>query len=82
MDSRLRGNEVRNCRVCYTAPQTFGLAHLDQDNAEQAMARAPKRSAERCPTHPGAFLREMVLPAISVSKVEIAAALGVSRQTL
>jgi plasmid maintenance system antidote protein VapI len=46
------------------------------------MARAPKRSAERCPTHPGAFLREMVLPAISVSKVEIAAALGVSRQTL
>jgi len=46
------------------------------------MARAPKRSAERCPTHPGAFLRETVLPAISVSKVEIAAALGVSRQRL
>ena len=46
------------------------------------MARAPKRSAERCPTHPGAFLREMVLPAMSVSKVEIAAALGVSRQTV
>ena len=46
------------------------------------MARTPKRSAERCPTHPGAFLREMVLPAISASKVQIAAALGVSRQTL
>jgi addiction module HigA family antidote len=46
------------------------------------MARAPKRSAERCPTHPGAFLREIVLPAIAVSKVDIAAALGVSRQTL
>jgi addiction module HigA family antidote len=43
---------------------------------------APKRSAERCPTHPGSFLREMVLPAIAVSKVQIAGALGVSRQTL
>ncbi len=46
------------------------------------MARIPKRSAERCPTHPGAFLREMVLPAIAISKVRIADALGVSRQTL
>ncbi len=46
------------------------------------MGRSLKRSVERCPTHPGAFLREMVLPAMSVSKVEIAAALGVSRQTL
>ena len=46
------------------------------------MARSKQRNAERCPTHPGAFLREMVLPAMSVSKVDIAAALGVSRQTL
>jgi addiction module HigA family antidote len=46
------------------------------------MTRAPKRSAERCPTHPGAFLREIVVRAISVSKVDIAAALGVSRRTL
>ncbi len=46
------------------------------------MARDTKLSAERCPTHPGAFLREMVLPAIAVSKVQIAEALGVSRQTL
>jgi addiction module HigA family antidote len=46
------------------------------------MAASPKRSAERCPTHPGAFLREMVLPAMSISKVDIASALGVSRQTL
>jgi addiction module HigA family antidote len=37
---------------------------------------------DRCPTHPGAFLREMVLPAVSVSKVDIAAALGISRQSL
>jgi len=42
----------------------------------------PKRSVERCPTHPGAFLREIVLPAMAVSKVDIAAALGISRQTL
>jgi antitoxin HigA-1 len=46
------------------------------------MAASSKRSAERCPTHPGAFLRDMVLPAIAVSKVRIAEALGVSRQTL
>lgn len=46
------------------------------------MARAMKRRAERCPTHPGAFLREMVLPAMAVSKVHIASALGVSRQAL
>lgn len=46
------------------------------------MIASPKRSAERCPTHPGGFLREMVLTAISVSKVDIAAALGISRQTL
>lgn len=42
----------------------------------------PQRSPDRCPTHPGAFLREMVLPAISASKVNIAAALGISRQSL
>lgn len=46
------------------------------------MVASPKRSAERCPTHPGAFLREMILPAMAVSKVDIAAALGVSRQTV
>jgi addiction module HigA family antidote len=39
-------------------------------------------SPERCPTHPGAFLREIVLPAIRANKVEIAAALGISRQSL
>jgi addiction module HigA family antidote len=45
------------------------------------MPRKREPSTERSPTHPGAFLREMVLPAMSV-KVDIAAALGVSRQTL
>ena len=42
----------------------------------------PKRHPERCPTHPGAFLREIVLPAVPASKVDIAAALGISRQSL
>ena len=46
------------------------------------MSARKQRNAERCPTHPGAFLREIVLPAIPASKVDIAAALGVSRQTL
>ena len=46
------------------------------------MVASSKRSAERCPTHPGAFLREMVLRAMAISKTRIAEALGVSRQTL
>ena len=46
------------------------------------MAGIPKRSDARCPTHPGAFLREIVLPAVPTSKTEVARALGVSRQSL
>ena len=49
---------------------------------ESVMVEYPKRAANRCPTHPGAMLREIVLPALKRSKVEIAEALGVSRQTL
>ncbi len=41
-----------------------------------------KRSPERCPTHPGAMLREIVLPALPVPKTEVARALGISRQSL
>ncbi len=40
------------------------------------------RSPERCPTHPGALLREIVLPALDRPKTRIAADLGISRQTL
>ena len=46
------------------------------------MTVRPKRYANRCPTHPGAFLREIVVPAMPISKTELAKALGVSRQTL
>jgi len=43
---------------------------------------AAKRNAERPPTHPGALLREDILPALRVSKVEVAEGLGISRQHL
>jgi addiction module HigA family antidote len=41
-----------------------------------------KRSKERCPAHPGAVLREDVIPAVRKSKSEIARLLGISRQHL
>jgi addiction module HigA family antidote len=43
---------------------------------------ASKRSAKRCPTHPGALLREDILPSVGKSKTEIARLLGISRETL
>jgi addiction module HigA family antidote len=41
-----------------------------------------KRNLARCPSHPGALLREVVLPATGRTKVEIAGLLGISRQHL
>ncbi len=41
-----------------------------------------KRNPDHCPTHPGALLREDVLPAVKKSKTEIACLLGISRQHL
>lgn len=41
-----------------------------------------KRGANRPPTHPGALLREEVLPALRLSVSEAARRLHVSRQTL
>ncbi len=41
-----------------------------------------KRNPKRCPTHPGALLREDILPALKLSKTVIAEALGISRQHL
>jgi addiction module HigA family antidote len=41
-----------------------------------------KRDPNRCPTHPGEFLREVVIPATGRSKTEIAEMLGISRQHL
>jgi addiction module HigA family antidote len=41
-----------------------------------------KQNPNRCPTHPGAILREDVIPAVRRSKSEIARLLGISRQHL
>jgi antitoxin HigA-1 len=41
-----------------------------------------KRNPNRCPSHPGALLREVVVPATGRTKIEIANLLGISRQHL
>ena len=46
------------------------------------MARVTKRNPDRCPTHPGALLREDVIPATGKTKAEISRLLGISRQHL
>ena len=43
---------------------------------------AARRNPNRCPTHPGALLREDLLPALHMTKTEIAEAIGISRQHL
>lgn len=43
---------------------------------------AAKRNPRRCPAHPGELLRDDILPALRMSKSEIAEALGISRQHL
>jgi addiction module HigA family antidote len=44
--------------------------------------RTAKEGAGRLPTHPGAILREDVIPALGLSVSEAARQLGVTRQTL
>jgi antitoxin HigA-1 len=46
------------------------------------MVYGAKRNPNRCPTHPGALLREHVIPATGKTKAEIARLLGISRQHL
>jgi addiction module HigA family antidote len=41
-----------------------------------------RRDIRRCPTHPGALLRDDIIPATGRTKAEIARLLGVSRQHL
>lgn len=40
------------------------------------------RAKNRKPTHPGAILREDVLPSLNISQTELADRLGVSRRTI
>ena len=44
------------------------------------MVYTAKRDPNRCPTHPGALLRDEMIPATGRSKVEIAGLIGISRQ--
>ena len=46
------------------------------------MVYAAKHSKNRCPAHPGALLRDDVIPATGRTKVEISRLLGISRQHL
>jgi antitoxin HigA-1 len=41
-----------------------------------------KRHSKRCPTHPGALLRDDIIPATGRTKAEIAGLLMISRQHL
>ena len=41
-----------------------------------------RRNPRRRPSHPGAMLRDMVLPPLGVSKARLARALGISRYQL
>lgn len=45
------------------------------------MTNEVKRPIERCPSHPGALLHD-IIPATGKTKVEIANLLGISRQQL
>src|SRR5271169_732250 len=58
-------------------PPRLNLALKEQD-----MAYAAKRGKKRCPTHPGALLRDDIIPATGRTKAEIAGLLGISRQHL
>jgi len=46
------------------------------------MVYGAKRNPDRRPTHPGALLREDVIPATAKTKAEIVQLLGISRQYL
>src|SRR3982750_4632668 len=46
------------------------------------MVYAAKRGKNRCPAHPGALLRDDIIPATGRTKAEIAGLLGISRQHL
>jgi hypothetical protein len=46
------------------------------------MVYMAKRGKSRCPTHPGALLRDDIIPATGRTKAGIAGLLGISRQHL
>jgi addiction module HigA family antidote len=46
------------------------------------MTELKRQPVNRAPTHPGAILREDVLPSLKISKVDFARGINVSRQML
>ncbi len=54
---------------------------IDEESVKR-MAELTARRPKREPTHPGAILREDVIPEMGVSVSEFARRIGVSRQTL
>jgi antitoxin HigA-1 len=54
---------------------------LTRYSKDEPLTRNPLTAA-LSPTHPGEMLREIVLPALGISKVKFAEALGLSRQSL
>src|SRR5262245_25824748 len=46
------------------------------------MVHVAKRNPDRCPTHPGALLREDIIPATGKSVAELARMIGITRQHL
>jgi antitoxin HigA-1 len=61
-----------------SGPGMAAVPGKEPNKAEYSMAGGPAWP----PTHPGALLREDVLPALSISITDVAAKLGVSRQAL
>src|ERR1700732_1399886 len=58
-------------------------ASISNNTIEGAtMVYAAKRAKNRCPTHPGALLRDDIIPATGRTKAEIAGLLAISRQHL
>jgi addiction module HigA family antidote len=88
VDIRLKPSGIRRTST------GLGASHSNSKTAKRAwstssniieettMAHAAKRNPDRCPTHPGALLREDVIPATGRTKAEIARLLGISRQHL
>jgi len=56
---------------------------LERYHREEDMPKyAVRRPLRRCPTHPGALLREDILPALRLSIADAAERMHISRQTL
>jgi antitoxin HigA-1 len=54
----------------------------EQYHEEAPMAYAAKRNPDMCPSHPGALLKDVMIPATERRVSEIAQLLGISRQHL